>query len=130
MSEVSRDISEFIRSPQLKAAFAIHPKIPFALLMKVVYSLCCPTRVKEWLCPKLQQWARQQTKCAFDIEWDPNTFRVHSVFDAANNYIKQITASINLVEMNAIGMTLMMRLGKIDGQHVTVPVNLGSVADP
>lgn len=130
VSEFSRDISEFIRSPQLKAAFAIHPKIPFALLMKVVYSLCCPTRVKEWLCPKLQQWARQRTKCAFDIEWDPNTPRVHSVFGAANNYIKQITASIHLVEMITFGMTLRMRLGKSDDQHVIVPVNLGSVANP
>ena len=57
VSEFTRDISQFIQSPQLKAAFAIHPKIPFALLMKVVYSLCCPTRVKEWHRPKLQQWA-------------------------------------------------------------------------
>ena len=46
VSDFTRDILEFIRSPQVKAAFAIHPKIPFALLMKVVYSLCCPTRVK------------------------------------------------------------------------------------
>ena len=130
VSEFTRDISQFIQSPQLKAAFAIHPKIPFALLMKVVYSLCCPTRVKEWLCPKLQQWARKRTKCAFDIEWDPNTSRGHSVFGAANNYIKQITASIHLVEMNAFGMTLRMRLGKSDDQHVTLPVDLGSIANP
>ena len=53
VSEFTRDVSEFIRSPQLKAAFVIHPKILLVLLMKVVYSLCCPTRVKEWLCPTL-----------------------------------------------------------------------------
>jgi hypothetical protein len=133
VSEFTRDISQFIQSPQLKAAFAIHPKIPFALLMKVVHSLCSPSRVKEWLCPKLQQWARQRTKCAFDIEWDPNSnsSKVHTVFGAANNYIKQITAAIHSVEMNAFGMSLRIRSGKSDNdQQVTVPVNLGSVANP